>query len=219
MRFWSGDSLVLFAATIRCQGRISKKIATPITRTSASEKNVMTSTPLRSASAFDPGGACASRSRASARALTRRFCLPLSQRRRPPRHRPFGAPSRGPHARCLRFAPTVARVPPRGTQDSLPPGDLLLGRRGLSPRAALRSFKRYVPSSPARLVPAHCDESRGRRRRRKRLALIDDDERNLGGQSPGQALENIAAHQVPECAAFGGSHHDAARAQALGRIH
>jgi hypothetical protein len=36
--------------------------------------------------------------------------------------RDFGAPSRGLHARCLRFATTVARVLPTATQDSLPAG-------------------------------------------------------------------------------------------------
>lgn len=56
----------------------------------------------------------------------------------------------GPAARtpAVYASRTHSRAP---MQDSLPPGDLLLGRRGLSPRAALRSFRRYIPSSPARL--------------------------------------------------------------------
>jgi hypothetical protein len=63
-----------------------------------------------------------------------RWCLPrLRRRRRPPRS-PFGAQSRGPYARCLRFAATVTRAP-RKTRFRLV---VHLGRSGFAPAGSLR---------------------------------------------------------------------------------
>lgn len=63
----------------------------------------------------------------------------------------FGARFGGPHARCLRFVTTVARVLLTATQDSLPAGGPRPCRSGLSPAG---HFERFL-LLPASSFPSH----------------------------------------------------------------
>jgi hypothetical protein len=78
--------------------------------------------------------------------------------RRPPQSCGFRGSIRRPRTRCLRFAAALTGGP-RKTRFRL--AVLCLGRSGLAPAVALRSFSRYIPSSSPRLFLAH-GRSRGR---------------------------------------------------------
>jgi hypothetical protein len=104
------------------------------------------------ATVSDPGGPVRRDPGRGALSLTRRYCLPRDRPRRPPQLLRFGALSRGPHARCLRFAPVIAHVCARlASARGSPP----LRGRDFHPRAAAQSFRMLLPSSLTRLVLAH----------------------------------------------------------------
>jgi len=79
-----------------------------------------------------------------------RCCLPLLRRRRPPQPESLGAQSRGPHARCLRFAARVAPAP-RKTRFRLP--TCLAGRGSYPARSHSKVLEmlQFITSSFARL--------------------------------------------------------------------
>ena len=68
---------------------------------------------------------------------TPRCCLPSLGRRRPPQPESLGAQSRGPHARCLRFAARVAPAP-RKTRFRLVTN--LAGRGSIPRKVPLEGF-------------------------------------------------------------------------------
>ncbi len=97
---------------------------------------------------------------ASGQSWRERCCLPPGSRRRPRQFGSYEAESRGPHARCLRFAASVTR---NATQDSLPAGGQpLLGgilarrvpskgfksRHGHPPFPSLLGARTILPSGP-----------------------------------------------------------------------
>jgi len=81
---------------------------------------------------------------ASGQSWRERCCLPPGSRRRPWQFGSYEAESRGPHARCLRFAASVTR---NTTQDSLPAGGQpLLG--GVSPAGSQRKVSSHIMAFP-----------------------------------------------------------------------
>ena len=81
---------------------------------------------------------------ASGQSWRERCCLPPGSRRRPRQFGSYEAESRGPHARCLRFAASVTR---NTTQDSLPAGGQpLLG--GISPAGPQRKVSSHIMAFP-----------------------------------------------------------------------
>ena len=75
---------------------------------------------------------------ASGQSWRERCCLPPGSRRRPRQFGSYEAESRGPHARCLRFAASVTR---NATQDSLPAGGQPLLGGILARRVPSKGFK------------------------------------------------------------------------------
>jgi hypothetical protein len=68
----------------------------------------------------------------------------------------IGAQSHGPHAHCLRFAATVARMLPTATQDSFPAGEVALAVQDLNLRGSNVRFQacsvltlHVIPLTPA----------------------------------------------------------------------
>jgi len=93
----------------------------------------------------DPGAAYP---RAGARAG--RWCLPPGLRRRPaPRESNFGAPSRGPRTRCLRFADSIALHRARLASGWLP----ALAGRGFHPRGPI-GLSMWLDPSAHHLPPS-----------------------------------------------------------------
>jgi len=90
----------------------------------------------------------------------------------------FGAQFRGPHARCLRFVATVARVLLTTTQDSLPPGGPPPSAVGTFTRGLLRKVSTLLissfPSQEVRrdLVLAQCKQSLVQRVPRQALRVV-----------------------------------------------
>ncbi len=73
-----------------------------------------------------------------------RCCLPPGSRRRPRQFGSYEAESRGPHARCLRFAVSVTQ---NTTQDSLPAGGQPL-LSGISPAGPQQKVSSHIMTFP-----------------------------------------------------------------------
>lgn len=85
----------------------------------------------------------------------------------------FGTQPHGPHARCLRFVITVARVHPTITQDSLPAWRSRIVAGGTFTLGCDLKFWFATTSSSARLVLAH-GAALLRRTRMRAIAIAYD---------------------------------------------
>ena len=130
--------------------------AVPSSRTAAAGPPRFLGNPPVRALLFDPGGSLRQTIGHFGPTLaTQRYCLPLLRRRRPPHISTFEAQSHGPHARCLRFAATVARYLQqlRKTRFRLV---VLLGRTGFEPAGLLREVSASVVALHRFLLTQAC---------------------------------------------------------------